>query len=91
MKLLNFRSRLGVGSVVLYVLVCGSVVWAGDTGARLRRTVTNQTKTYTGQAQLTLKSSNNTLIATSASNKHGEHSFVTNYRSNAGVKMRESK
>src|SRR6266700_7077368 len=76
MKFFNFRSRRGVGSAVLFAFVCSSVVWAGDVGTRLRCTVTDQTKAYIGQAQLTLKSSNSSFSATGASNEQGEYSFI---------------
>ena len=76
MKVFNFCSRLGVGPMVLFVVVCGSVVWAADSGTGLRCWVTDQTKAPVGQAQLALKSSNSSLTATGVSNGQGSHSFI---------------
>jgi hypothetical protein len=77
MKSLSIRSRSSIGLLILLVLVCSSVVWADDVGTRLRCSVTDQTKAYIGQAQLTLKSSNNTFSLTGVSNDAGEYTFIT--------------
>jgi hypothetical protein len=91
MKFARVRNRFHIDLLILLVLVFGSVVWAGDVGTRLRCTVTDQAKAFVGQAQLTLKSSNNAFSMTGVGSQQGEHTFVTTHGRDVGVKMRESK
>jgi hypothetical protein len=81
MKSLSIRSRSGIGLLILLVLVCSSVVWAGDAVPQSRCSVTDQASAYPGQTQITLKSSNNTFTVTGAGNGAGEYTCIHNTKS----------
>lgn len=66
MKFVRVRGRFRLGLLILLVLACGSVVWAGDGETRLPCTAADRPKSFIAYAQLPFETLNGVFIVTPA-------------------------